>query len=242
MAEWAARRFWTDVTVREADQGYAIHLDAKPIRTPAGHPLVVPALAFADAVAAEWRAQDEAIDPTRMPMTRAANSALDKVAVERRAVIGLLGEYGGTDLVCYRAERPAELVAREAAAWDPMLDWARERFGATLFVTSGIMPKAQSPGDLARLARPMEEMDHFTLTGFHDLVTLTGSLVLALAVGAARIDPATGWRMSRIDEDWQAETWGIDEEAAADADLKRRAFLDAHRVMTLAGTGAGFPA
>lgn len=234
MAEWAAKRFWSEAAVHRSDAGFAVHLDARPIRTPAGRPLLLPTAAMAEAVAEEWQAQQEVVEPRTMPMTRAANSALDKVAAQREAVIGALSQYGGTDLLCYRAERPDEIVAREAAAWDPLLDWADATFGARLSVTSGVMPVGQPPEALSRLAAPMEGMDDLVLTGFHDLVTLSGSLVIALAVHEGRLAAEEGWRSSRVDEDWQAEIWGIDAEAAEEAEIKRQAFLDAERVIGLA--------
>lgn len=234
MAEWAAKRFWSEATVRPSEAGYAVHLDSRPIRTPAGRPLLLPTAAMAAAVAEEWQAQQEVVEPGTMPMTRAANSALDKVAVQREAVIDMLAKYGGTDLLCYRAERPAELVAREAAAWDPLLAWAEATFGARLAVTSGVMPTDQSQDALSRLALPMDGMNDLELTGFHDLVTLSGSLVIALAVHDGRLAADGGWCASRIDEDWQSEIWGIDAEAAEEAEIKRRAFLDAYRVIDLA--------
>ena len=234
MAEWAAKRFWSEAGVHRTADGYAVRLDARPLRTPAGRPLLLPTAAMAEAVAEEWQTQEDIIEPQTMPMTRAANSALDKVALQRGAVIGLLSGYGDTDLLCYRAEEPGELAAREAAAWDPLLGWAEETFGSRLVVTSGIMPVDQPPDALSRLAAPMTAMDDLVLTGFHDLVTLSGSLVVALAVHERRVAAEDGWRISRIDEDWQAELWGVDEEAAEEAEIKRQAFLNADRVIGLA--------
>lgn len=242
MAEWAAKRFWSEAAVHRSEAGFAVHLDARPIRTPAGRPLLLPTAAMAEAVAEEWQAQQEVVEPRTMPMTRAANSALDKVAAQRQATIDLLSEYGGTDLLCYRAEGPDELMTREAAAWDPLLDWMGATFGARLTVTSGIMPVDQPQEALSRLGAPMEEMNDLVLTGFHDLVTLSGSLVIALAVHEGRLAAAEGWRASRVDEDWQAEIWGIDEDAAEEAEIKRQAFLDADRVIGLArGRGGPLP-
>lgn len=234
MAEWAAKRFWSEAAVHRTADGYAVHLDARPLRTPAGRSLLLPTSAMAEAVAEEWQAQQDVVEPDTMPMTRAANSALDKVAVQRDAVIGLLAGYGGTDLLCYRAEGPGELIAREAADWDPLLGWAEARFGSRLAVTSGIMPVDQTSEAVSRLSAPMMAMGDIVLTGFHDLVTLSGSLVIALAVYEDRVGAEDGWRISRIDEDWQAEVWGIDEEAAEEAEIKRQAYLDADRVIGLA--------
>ena len=127
MAGWAAKRFWTDVTLVELPGGYGIRLDARPVKTPAKAPLVVPTRGLADAIAIEWRAQQGVIDPTGMPFTRSANSAIDKVAAQRAEVVDLIAAYGDADLICYRATVPARLVARQSAAWDPLLTWAAGR-------------------------------------------------------------------------------------------------------------------
>ncbi|TRD23179.1 ATP12 family chaperone protein [Palleronia caenipelagi] len=227
MAEWAARRFWKEATVEARGDGFAVLLDGRPIKTPAGAPLSLPTADLARAVADEWAAQQEVIDPNMMPLTRMANSAIDKVGAKRAEVIAMLTEYGDTDLLNYRATEPLELIARQSEAWDPILDWAAGQFGVRMKVTQGVMPVAQDPQALAMLAAPMHEMSDFGLTAFHDLVTLSGSLVLALAlVGGAR-DATEIWDLSRLDERWQAELWGEDEEAAEQAELKKAAFLDA---------------
>ncbi|PZX12276.1 chaperone required for assembly of F1-ATPase [Palleronia aestuarii] len=234
MAEWAMKRFWSEASIADAESGFAVRLDGRPVRTPAGAMLAVPTEALALALASEWDAQDGDIDPQTMPFTRMANSAIDKVAPKRPAVIGMLAEYGGTDLLCYRADVPAALVERQNAAWDPLLDWAEATFRVRLAVTSGVMPIAQPEGAVERLALPMEDMTEFELAGFHDLVALSGSLVLALATLERRIDPETAWSLSRLDEEWQADEWGHDEEADENAALKARAFMDAAEFVDLA--------
>lgn len=227
MSEWAARRFYKDATVQSEDGGFTVRLDGRPIRTPGKRLLVLPTEVMAERIAEEWLAQDKLIDPRTMPWTRSANSALDKVATQRGEVEDHLASYAGTDLVCYRAERPTGLVERQRQAWDPVLDWVTQRYDLSLRVTTGVMPVAQDPDVLPRLKRTMQPMTDFHLTGFHDLVTLTGSFVLGLAA-AEILQPAEElWKISRIDEDWQAEEWGVDEEAAEVADLKRAAFLHA---------------
>lgn len=233
MSEWKAKRFWKQASATQADGGWQVLLDGRPVRTPAKAALLLPSQALAEAVAAEWDAQEERIDPRAMPATRTANSAIDKLALQREEVAEMLASYGGSDMLCYRAETPAELATRQAAEWDPLLDWAETAYGARLRPTAGIMPVTQDAAALERLAAPVREMEPFALAAFHDLVALSGSLVLALAVIADRLDPEEAWRLSRIDEEWQIEQWGEDEEAEAMAQVKRAAFLDAARFWKL---------
>lgn len=235
MSSWAPRRFWTLASVVPVEGGFAVHLDSRPVRTPMKAPLVVPTQGLAEAIAAEWQAQDKTVDPETMPFTRAANSAIDKVAAQFDAVSDMLADYGGSDLICYRAEGPTDLVARQAAAWDPLLDWSREAFGAPLVATTGVMHVAQSPESLATLRAAVRGLTPFQLAAFHDLVAITGSLVLALAVARGRIGVEEAWTLSRIDEDWQIALWGEDEEAAEVAARKRAALLQAHRFYELCG-------
>lgn len=227
------RRFWKEVAVAPREAGHAVLLDARPLRTPAKRPLEVPTRALALAMAQEWHEQGPRIDPNAMPVTRAANSALDKVAPQRAAVARMLAEYGGADLLCYRAEAPAELVARQAAAWDPWLGWAREALGAPLVQTRGVMHVPQPQQSLDRLAARVAAEDAFRLTALHDLVTLSGSLILGLAVAGHALAPTDAWEVSRIDEIWQEEQWGRDEEAHAMAEARRAAFLTADRILRL---------
>jgi chaperone required for assembly of F1-ATPase len=229
MTAWTAKRFWKAVTVEDAEGGYAIRLDARPLRTPAKHLMCVPTSALADAVASEWDAVESVVDPRRMPFTRSANAAIDKVAPQFAEVAALIADYGATDLLCYRAEEPEPLVARQAAAWDPILDWAERRFGVRLTVTRGVVPVAQAPQSVATLAAVVNGMTPFELTALHDLVSMSGSLLIGLAATEADSDPAMLWRLSRIDEEWQAELWGQDEEATKAAEAKGLAFLHAYR-------------
>jgi chaperone required for assembly of F1-ATPase len=232
---WAARRFWTTATVVPVDGGFTIHLDGRPVRTPLKSALVLPTEALAKAVAAEWQAVDGKVDPGRMPFTRTANSATDKVAPQFQAVADMLAEYGGSDLLCYRAEGPADLAVRQAAAWDPLLHWAAEELSAPLTVTFGVMHRSQPEPSLAALAAVVHALTPFQLAAFHDLVALSGSLVLALAVARGRLSADEAWRLSRIDESWQIEQWGADEEAAEITALKRADFLQADRFFALCG-------
>ncbi len=227
MSEWAAKRFWNAAEVVEAGGGFGVRLDGRAVRTPAKAELVVPTQALAREIAAEWDAQEGEIVPATMPMTRAANAAIDRVAREQAAVAAMLAEYGSSDLLCYRAESPAELVARQAEAWDPLLDWAESVFSARLRTTTGVMHVAQDAAALERLHAEVRLLDIWALTAFHDLVCLSGSLVIGLAALRDQAPLEALWRASRIDESWQQEQWGSDEEAEAVARKKECDFFNA---------------
>lgn len=227
MTEWKSRKFWTDVTIGKEDAGWRVLLDGRPIRTPFKSSLDLPTEALARLVATEWDAQGEDIRPETMPATRMANSAIDKVRPQWDGVVDVIAAYGETDLLCYRAEGPELLVARQTREWDPLLEWASDTFDARLAVATGVIPVAQDAGALARLRSELDRLDEFSLTAMHDLVSLTGSLVLGLAVARDLIPPEQAWDLSRIDEEWQISQWGRDEEADAAAEKKRSAFLEA---------------
>ena len=233
MTAWAAKRFWTKATGQPAEGGFTVHLDDRPVRTPAKAPLIVATEALAWAIAAEWDAQDGLIKPESMPLTRATNSAIDKVAPLRAAVIAELAGYGGTDLLCYRAEAPEPLVTRQAAHWDPLIDWAATALHAPLIVTYGITPVQQPQTSLDRLHAKVAACSNAQLSGLHDLVAISGSLVLALAVTSGRLDPSEAFALSRLDNIWQAEHWGSDEEEAKTEALRQAAFVQAHRFFAL---------
>lgn len=233
MSGWKAKRFWTQVRVEPVAEGYRLWLDDRPLATPGKHPLILPTRPLADAVAAEWDAQEGEIRPLTMPCTRAANSAIERVMPQHAEVAAILSDYGASDLLCYRAEGPDELTQRQAAAWDPLLDWAHARYGARLRVGAGIVPVAQDPAALAALARVVQATAAFPMTALHDLVTLTGSLVLGLAVTEGRISASQAWAASRIDEAWQIETWGVDDEASARAEAGEAQLLQAARFWDL---------
>jgi chaperone required for assembly of F1-ATPase len=227
MSEWAARRFWTDVTVEEVAGGLGVLLDGRRVMTPGKLPLTFPNRTLAGHVAAEWKAVEKLIDPSVMPWTRSANSAVEKVMPQMDDVAAHLAEYAETDLLSYRAEGPLELVLQQSATWDPILDWAAEDHGGRLDVTTGVMPVAQDAAVIEALTRKARELDAWELTAFHDLVTLGGSYIVALHLLSQPERVEEMWRATRIDEDWQAEQWGLDEEAAAESDLKRHAFFHA---------------
>lgn len=230
MSEWKAKRFWKTVSVTQSAEGFGIALDQRPVRTPAKRALIVPTRPLADAIAAEWEAQEVAINPGTMPFTRTANSALDKVAVQKDEVADMLAEYGDADLLCYRATHPDALVARQAAEWDPMLDWAEATLGARLEARAGVMHVPQDPAALALLRARVHALDAFELAAFHDLVSLSGSLILGFATAAEIRSPKAIWTISRLDEIWQAEEWGQDDDAEAVAAIKEAAFLHAKQV------------
>jgi chaperone required for assembly of F1-ATPase len=227
------RRFWQAATVTADDPGFGVALDARALATPGGAQLLVPTAALADAIAAEWDALDAEIRPERLPLTRAANAAIDRVAPQREAVVDAIAAYGASDLLCYRAAGPAGLVARQAAGWDPWLQWSARALHAPLVAVTGVMHTPQPAASLAALRAAVAEADAFRLTGLHDLVALSGSLVLGLAVARGALDAEAAWALSRIDETWQAEQWGLDAEAAAAAEARRGDFLQARRLLAL---------
>jgi chaperone required for assembly of F1-ATPase len=233
MTGWAPKRVWTEATVVPVAGGHTVLLDGKPVRTPLKAPLTLPTEALAREVAAEWQAVADKVDPTRMPFNRMANSALDKITPEASAVADMLADYGGSDLICYRAEAPEGLVTRQAESWDPLLDWAGATLGAPLQAHAGIMPRPQPPASLAALRWAVQALTPFQLAAFHDLVALSGSLVIALAVTRGRLAAEVAWDLSRIDEAWQIAAWGEDAEAAEIAAVKRADFLRADRFFGL---------
>lgn len=210
----------------DATGGFGIRLDARPVKTPAKAALLVPTRGLAEKIADEWRAQQGLIDPAAMPFTRSANSAIDKVAHQRAEVVDLIAAYGDADLICYRATAPDRLVARQADAWDPLLVWVAG-IGAPLRALAGVIHVPQPPASLMLMRHRVDGLGAFELTAFHDLVALSGSLVIALALIDGQYPAIDLWTLSRIDENWAVEVWGPDEEAAAAAAAKQQDFLHA---------------
>lgn len=235
MSEWKQKRFWKKATAAAEGEGFTVLLDGRKVKTPAKAALVLPTLAMADAVAAEWEAQVEHVDPNTMPCTRSANAAIDKVAVQHGEVADMLAEYGDSDLLCYRADSPAELADRQAEVWDPALDWAAQFLGARLECRKGILHAGQDSAALEALRLRTHALSPFHLAAFHDLVSLSGSLVLGFAAALDWRSAEEIWELSRLDEKWQEEQWGIDEEAAEVAARKKGEFLHAKRFFDLAG-------
>jgi chaperone required for assembly of F1-ATPase len=235
MSAWKAKRFWKEATAEACDGGFTVRLDGRVVKTPAKTLLVVPTLAMAHAIAAEWDAQQGLVKPDTMPHTRTANSALDKVAPQFDQVADMMAAYGGTDLLCYRATGPQELIDRQQAQWGPLLDWCGSDLGAPLIATAGVMHIEQPPGSLARLSQLVHGWTPFQLAAAHDLIAISGSLVLALAVTHGRLSVDQAWSLSRIDETWTNEQWGVDEDAAHLESLKQAAFAHAARFFALCG-------
>jgi chaperone required for assembly of F1-ATPase len=194
-------------------EGFSVTLDGKSVKTPAKNILVLPKMEIAVAVAAEWEAQGEEIDTNSMRLTRLANSAIDRVAVYRDAVIDEIAGYAGTDLVSYRASEPDTLVLRQQAGWDPLVLWLEDSHGIVLRTTTGVFPVNQNACALGGLRYILEEFDSFALAGLHKVTASCGSIVIGLAVQAGRIDGMSAWELSLIEETYQIEEWGEDPEA-----------------------------
>ncbi len=214
------KRFYERAHAGDGEGGLALLLDGKPVKTPARRPLAAPNRTLADALAQEWNAQGEFIDPARMPLTRLANAVIDAVADNRLAVIDEVAKYLGSDLVCYRAEAPAGLVERQALAWDPVLEWARGALNARFVQIQGVMFAAQPEAAIAA-ARVEIPAEPWRLAAVSSVTALTGSGLLALALAAGAFDADAVWTAAHVDEDWQMSQWGRDEIA-----LARRAFRE----------------
>lgn len=224
------KRFYEDVSVAKADDGWHVLLDGKPIRTPTRKLVAAPNRVLAQTIAAEWQAQTELLDPMTMPMTRLANSTIEGVIGNEAAVADDIAKYLGTDLICYRAAHPAELVAREAAAWDDVLYWAAQTFGARFILAEGIVHAAQ-PETAIAAARAALPTQGWPVAACHVVTTLTGSALLTLALwhGARTADAV--WSAAHVDEDWNSERWGVDEEVAARRAARLRDFQAAAAVI-----------
>ncbi len=208
------KHFYKNAGVADAPGGFAITLDERPIRTPSGRPVVVPTREIADAIAAEWNAQQEIIDPLTMPLTRFANSVVDAVVDRVEAVTDDVAKYLGSDLLFYRASHPEALVAREAAHWDPVVFWAADTLGAHFILAEGIVHVRQ-PDSAISAARAALPADPWSIAALHVVTTLTGSALLALALLRGLLDQDQVWAAAHVDEDWNIEKWGVDEEVAA---------------------------
>jgi chaperone required for assembly of F1-ATPase len=227
------KRFYKEAGVAEGEGGFAIILDGRPIRTPSSRQVIMPSRALADAVAAEWAAQGETIDPVTMPLTRIANSVVEGVVDRVELVTDDLAKYFESDLLFYRAGHPEGLVAREAAHWDPVLFWAAETLGAHFILSEGVMHVKQ-PDEALRAARAALPDDPWSVAALHIITTLTGSALLALALAHGARDAGQVWVAAHVDEDWNAEKWGVDEEAAARRAARLRDFEAAATVLLAA--------
>jgi chaperone required for assembly of F1-ATPase len=204
------KRFWKEVTL----DARVVTLDGRPVRTPGRVPLMLPTDTLAEAVAAEWRAVGETVDPRTMPLTGLANAAIDRIAPDTATFAAGLAAYGESDLLYYRALSPDLLIARQVEAWDPWLAWARARYDVHFETTAGIIHQPQPAATLIRLGEAVAALDAFHLAGLSPVVTITGSLILALALIEGAGDPDTLWTAANVEEDFQAEMWGVDALAA----------------------------
>lgn len=227
------KRFYKAAAVVAAGDDYEIRLDGRGVKTPARNALVLPTARLADAVAAEWEAQGEEIDPRSMPFTGLANAAIDRVAPDPQAFAKSLALFGESDLLCYRAEAPAALVACQSEAWDPILAWARRRYDVDFQVVQGIMHRPQPEMTLRQLAHAVSAHSPFQLAGLSPLVTIGGSLVIALALAEDAVDLEAAWAAASLDEAWQLQQWGEDAEAAAVLEGRRREFAAGHDFLKL---------
>lgn len=227
------KRFYKTVTISTSGDGFEILLDGRCVRTPARASLLLLTQPLAYAVAGEWEAQGDKVEPRSMPLTGLANAAIDRVAPNRQGFAADLARYGESDVTYYRAEEPAELVARQAAAWDPLLDWARARYDVAFEPVAGIMHRAQPAATVARLAEAVSARDAFALAALSPLVTISGSLLIALALAEGEIGAETAFDAAHLDELWQAERWGEDALATQSREARRRDFNAASRFLSL---------
>ena len=207
------KRFYKTVTIAEEDGGFVVKLDDHRLKTPEKKPLIIPTRAMTEVVKEEWDSQEDSIDPARMPMTKLLNTMLDRVEARRDEIIEDLVRFGGNDQLCYRANSPEDLVHRQETVWTPLLNWVKDHYDIHLKVTSGVLHMAQEPDELLKIRKILEGMDSYELTALHNITTLTGSLTIGLGLHAGKIDMEEAWKAGQLDETYQAEKWGKDEEA-----------------------------
>ena len=227
------KRFYKDASVQQLEGGFTVALDGRAVKTPAKQALVIATEKLAEAVASEWRAQQDEIRHDSMPMMRFLCTALDHVVPKRTEVVGETVKFAETDLLCYRAKQPPELARRQAESWQPLLDWAESRYGAALNTTTGLTAIAQDAAALARLGAAVEVENDLTLTGLHVATAASGSLVVALALLEREITGEQAWAVSHIDERWQLERWGEDAELSDRLQGLRREISAAGKFLAL---------
>jgi chaperone required for assembly of F1-ATPase len=232
------KRFYAAVDVAAVADGFAVTLDGKPVLTPSRKALVVPARQIAEAMAAEWAAQQDVINPVTMSLTRLANSVIDAVVDRIDAVAGDAAKYLETDLLFYRAGHPEALVEREGQHWDPVLSWAATTLGAHFILAQGIMHVHQ-PAQAIAVARAALPDDAWSIAAVHILTTLTGSALLALALFHRVLTPDEVWRAAHVDEDWNSEQWGTDAEVEARRAARLVDFRAAAQVLEALHPGVG---
>jgi chaperone required for assembly of F1-ATPase len=216
-----------------AGEGHAIQLDGKSVRTPGGNPLAAPTRALAEAIAAEWDAQVERIDPATMPLTRLANTIIDSVAANADAIAGEVAKYLGSDMLCYRADTPEGLVAKQTQHWDPILNWARDTHAARFVLSEGVMFVTQPDGAVSAM-RGTIPSDAWRLAAVNVVTTLTGSALIALALASGHLRPDAAWDAANVDEDWNMSLWGRDELALRRREGRFAEFKAAATVLALA--------
>lgn len=207
------KRFYKAATFEQRPRGWAILLDGRAVKTPGRSDLILPGRELAQAVAAEWSARHTVIDPALMPLTRLANTALDLVRGRESEIIAQISAYATSDLLLYRAADQQALIEAQAQAWDPVIGWAHETFGVVFAVAKGIMPVTQQPETAANIGAGLARDDAFALCALHNITTLTGSALLALAIACGRLSPQDAWNCAHIDEDFQIARWGEDDQA-----------------------------
>lgn len=227
------KRFWKEVAVVTEDGGWGIALDGRPVRTPQRAPLVVASAALAEAIAAEWMAQGETIDPAAMPMTGLTNAAIDLAFPDPAAFAETIAAYAATDLFCYRDDRDAVLQAEQAAAWNPPLAWAESRFGVEFILTQGILPVDQPQATVVALRNAIFAVDPWRIAPLTPLVTIGGSLVAGLALLENAFDAETLWQAVSLDDLYQERRWGADNEAQKARAIHKRDWDNAARLLTL---------
>jgi chaperone required for assembly of F1-ATPase len=227
------KRFWKAAEVIEADDGFGIALDGRPVKTPARSDLAVPTRALAEALAAEWNECAETVDPRTMPLTGLANAAIDRVAADKDGFAAGPVRYAQSDLLCYRADGPEALVNLQSESWDPLLAWARRRFDVDFTLVSGVMHVPQPQETVKKLGHAVATLDPFHLAGLSPLVTIGGSLVAALALFEDVVPVEDAWQAVSLDDRWQLEQWGDDIEARAALDARHRDFLAAAHFLKL---------
>ena len=231
------KRVYDEVATAVVEGRITVTLDGKTVKTPAGRPLTLPNEPLAEAIAEEWSAQGDRIEPDCMPLMRLAATAIDRVADHRRAVVDEITAYGETDLLCLRAAEPADLKDRQAQGWQPLLDWCAERYGARLAAVEGVIAAPQERAALETLRAVVDGYDAMSLAALHGVTAASGSLVIALALAEGHTDAETSWRLSRIDESFQAERWGEDAEAQEKAERLRASLFESARFLKLCNHG-----
>lgn len=227
------KRFWKEAAVVESGGGWSIALDGRPVRTPQRAPLAVESHALADAIAAEWQAVGETIDPAAMPMTGLTNAAIDLAAPDLAAFAEPVAAYATSELFCYREDRDAALLAEQAALWNPLLGWAEARYAIEFAITQGILPVDQPPATVAALRAAVLALDPWRLTALTPLVTIGGSLVAGLALVEAAHDADDLWQAVSLDELYQEQRWGSDDLATAARAKKQADWDNAARFLSL---------